>query len=253
MDPCGENALKLNCDLGESYGAWQMGNDEAVMPLIDMANVACGFHASDPNIMVRTVQLAARHGVEIGAHPAYFDLYGFGRRSIPHTADEIHALIWYQVGALDGICRAHGQRIAYVKPHGALNNDMMQDPAILEAVMRAVHGYDPDLPLMIPVTRFHDSHRAVAREIGVPLLLEAFADRAYDNDGQLVSRKLEGAVHHDQTRIVDQARSFAERGGVFSVEQQWLDLPADSLCVHGDNPESLAAVKAIREALGQAA
>lgn len=242
--------MKLNCDLGESYGAWTMGQDELVMPLIDMANVACGFHASDPNIMHQTVRLAARHGVQIGAHPAYLDLQGFGRRSIPHTTDEIRALIWYQVGALAAICRAEGQRVAYVKPHGALNNDMMRDNAILEAVMSAVHGYDPELPLMVPATRRYSEHQSLARRIGLPLWLEGFADRAYDNDGQLLSRREPGAVHKDQQTIVDQACSFAGKGGIYSVEGQWLDLPADSLCVHGDNPESLAAVKAIREALG---
>lgn len=245
--------MKLNCDLGESFGAWTMGNDEAVMPLIDMANIACGFHASDPDIMVKTVRLAASHGVMMGAHPAYADLQGFGRRSMPHTAEQIHALIWYQVGALDGICRAAGQQVAYVKPHGALNNDMMKDPAILEAVLKAVHDYNPSLTLMIPATRLHGEHRALAAQYGVPLWLEAFADRAYDSEGQLVSRRQPGAVHHEAATIVAQARSFAEQGGVRSIDGQWLDLPADSLCVHGDNPESLAAVKAIRDALGKAA
>lgn len=242
--------MKLNCDLGESYGAWTMGQDDLVMPLIDMANVACGFHASDPNIMHRTVRLAAQHGVQIGAHPAYLDLQGFGRRSIPHTADEIRALIWYQVGALAAICQAEGQRVSYVKPHGALNNDMMRDNAILEAVMSAVHSYDAELPLMVPATRRYSEHQALAKRVGLTLWLEGFADRAYDNEGQLVSRREPGAVHKDQQTIVDQACSFADEGGIYSIHGKWLDLPAESLCVHGDNPESLAAVKAIREALG---
>ncbi|WP_148862928.1 5-oxoprolinase subunit PxpA [Marinobacter fonticola] len=242
--------MKLNCDLGESYGAWTMGQDEQVMPLIDMANVACGFHASDPTIMHRTVRLAAQHGVAIGAHPAYQDLQGFGRRSIPHTADEIRALLWYQIGALAGICKAEGQHVGYVKPHGALNNDMMRSDYILDAVMTAVASYDAELPLMIPATcRFAD-HKALAERLGLPLLLEGFADRAYDNEGQLVSRSKAGAVHHDRQVIVDQAQSFADKGGLKSMDGQWLDLPVDSLCVHGDNPESLAAVKAIRSALG---
>lgn len=245
--------MKLNCDLGESYGAWTMGQDDQVMPLIDMANIACGFHASDPNIMLQTIRLAARHGISIGAHPAYFDIQGFGRRSIPHSAEEIHALICYQVGALAGICRSEGLSVSYIKPHGALNNDMMKDPEVLEAVFRAVKGYEADMPLMIPVTRHHAAHRALAERIGVPIWFEAFADRAYDNEGQLVSRARPGAVHHDQRVIVEQARSFAEKGGLYSVDNEWLELPADSLCVHGDNPESLAAVKAIREALGKEA
>lgn len=241
--------MKLNCDLGESFGAWTMGRDDEVMPLIDMANVACGFHASDPSIMARTVALARDHGVEIGAHPAYQDLVGFGRRSIAHSAGEIRALIWYQLGALDGICRSHGTEVAYVKPHGALNNDMMRDEAVLRAVMEAVARYRDGLPLMLPSSTALDQHQELARNIGLPLLREAFADRAYDDRGNLVSRHQSGAVHEDESTIVRQALSFAREGGVHSQSGRWLALPADSLCVHGDNAHALAAVRAIREAL----
>lgn len=243
--------MKLNCDLGESYGAWQMGQDELVMPLIDMANVACGFHAADPMVIRNTLALAARYHVEIGAHPSYHDLPGFGRRSIQHTADEIEALMLYQLGALDGMCRKEGLSISYVKPHGALNNDMMRDEALLRAVMVATHTFRAGLALMIPVTRNYREHQQLARQIGVPLLLEAFADRAYDDDGQLVSRRQAGAVHQNPDIIVRQARSFAEKGGVFSATGSWLDLPADTLCVHGDNEAALTAVRAIREAFGK--
>ena len=154
--------MKLNCDLGESYGAWRMGEDDQVMPLIDMANVACGFHAGDPSVMQKTVALAAKHGVEIGAHPSYHDLAGFGRRSISHSPEEIHALILYQLGALQGLCRAEGLTLSYVKPHGALNNDMMRDMSTLEAVMAAIRSYQQDLPLMLPVTVKHEQHRKLA-------------------------------------------------------------------------------------------
>lgn len=241
--------MKLNCDLGESFGVWTMGRDDEVMPLIDMANVACGFHASDPSIMVRTVALARAHGVEIGAHPAYQDLVGFGRRSIAHSPDEIRALIWYQLGALDGICRSHGTEVAYVKPHGALNNDMMHDETVLRAVMEAVVRYREGLALMLPSSRALDRHLELAREVGLPLLREAFADRAYDDSGNLVSRREPGAVHEDEATMVRQALSFAREGGVHSQSGRWLTLPADSLCVHGDNTRALAAVRAIREAL----
>ncbi|MDI9245457.1 5-oxoprolinase subunit PxpA [Marinobacter sp. CHS3-4] len=241
--------MKLNCDLGESYGAWQMGQDEQVMPLIDMANVACGFHAGDTSVMRQTVALAARHGVAIGAHPSYHDIAGFGRRSIPHSPDEIEALMLYQLGALDGICRAEGLKLSYVKPHGALNNDMMRDMSTLEAVMAAIHKYDSSLPLMLPVTVNHDRHKKLAAYVGIPVLLEAFADRAYDDEGQLVSRRLPGAVHQSVDKIVDQAISFANKGGVQSTSGQWLDLPADSLCVHGDTEGALAAIRHIRDAL----
>lgn len=241
--------MKLNCDLGESYGAWQMGQDDKVMPLIDMANVACGFHAGDPSVMQQTVALAARHGVAVGAHPSYHDLAGFGRRSIPHSPAEIEALMLYQLGALDGICRAEGLGLAYVKPHGALNNDMMRDMSTLEAVMNAIRKYDNTLPLMIPATVHHERHRKLADYVGIPVLLEAFADRAYDDEGQLVSRRLPGAVHQSVEKIVAQAVSFAREGGVCSTSDQWLDLPADSLCVHGDTEGALAAIRQIRDAL----
>jgi UPF0271 protein len=241
--------MKLNCDLGESYGAWQMGQDDAVMPLIDMANVACGFHAADPMVIRRTVALAAQHEVEIGAHPSYHDLAGFGRRSIAHSAEEIHALMLYQMGALDGMCRAEKTHISYVKPHGALNNDMMRDDALLRAVAEAVHDYRHDLPLMMPVSCRYREQTAIVEQAGVPVLLEAFADRAYTDEGLLVPRAQQGAVHTDTKIIVDQALSFAEKGGVFSINGRWLDLPAHSLCVHGDNESALDAVRSIREAL----
>ncbi|MDO3722286.1 5-oxoprolinase subunit PxpA [Marinobacter sp. chi1] len=243
--------MKLNCDLGESYGAWTMGQDEAVMPLIDMANVACGFHAADPVVMRKTVALALKHGVEIGAHPSYHDLAGFGRRSISHSPEEIHALLLYQLGALDGMCRAEGAEIQYVKPHGALNNDMMQDDDLLRTVARALASYRSDLPLMIPATRRHREQRSIIESMGVPVLLEAFADRAYTDEGQLVPRSQPGAVHTDPETIVAQATSFAHEQGVSSHTGQWLDLPADSLCVHGDNEAALQAIVAIREALAK--
>lgn len=241
--------MKLNCDLGESFGAWVMGQDADVMLYIDQANVACGFHASDPLTMHRTLALAAAHQVSVGAHPAYPDLVGFGRRSMTLTDEEVKTLIWYQTGALQGMCRIHGLTVEYVKPHGALNNDMMSNTALLRTVMEAIVEYDGQLPLMIPVTCDHAEHRKMAKEIGVSLLFEAFADRAYDDTGRLVSRREPGAVLHDPEDIVAQALSFTHKQGVESTSGRWLDLPADSLCVHGDNAESLAAVAAIRQAL----
>ncbi|MBF2937145.1 LamB/YcsF family protein, partial [Pseudomonas aeruginosa] len=147
------NSLLLNCDIGESFGAWSMGLDAEVMPLIDCANIACGFHAGDPGTMRRTVALAVEHGVRIGAHPGYPDLVGFGRRSLACSAQEVEDLLLYQIGALDGLCRAQGERVRYVKPHGALYQDMMRDPAILAAVLRALAAYDRTLPLMLMSTR----------------------------------------------------------------------------------------------------
>ncbi|MCH8550728.1 MAG: 5-oxoprolinase subunit PxpA [Natronospirillum sp.] len=241
--------MKLNCDLGESFGAWTMGMDEAVMPLINQANIACGFHASDPVTMNRTLALAVKYDVEIGAHPAYPDLVGFGRRSMKCTNEELQALIWYQIGALDGVARAHGVQVSYVKPHGALNNDMMRSEEQLATIMKAVSAYGNGLRLMIPVTNNWQQHRKMAAELDLELILEAFADRAYDQNGLLVPRSEAGAVHHDSDRIVAQATILAEKGGLYSIDGQWLQLPAESLCVHGDNPESVQAVADIKAAL----
>jgi UPF0271 protein len=241
--------MKLNCDLGESFGVWKMGMDEAVMPLIDQANIACGFHASDPLTMLKTVELACKHDVEIGAHPAYPDLVGFGRRSMSCSADELKALIWYQMGALNSICEALGTHIQYVKPHGAMNNDMMKSNEMLRTIMEAVAKHE-GIALMLPVTMAHADHNAMANDIGLPIIFEAFADRAYTDEGQLVSRAIPGSVYHEPSEVIAQAQSFANKSGVHSINGKWLDLPIDSLCIHGDNEASIAVVKAIRDALG---
>ncbi|PRA55681.1 MULTISPECIES: 5-oxoprolinase subunit PxpA [Pseudomonas] len=243
--------LLLNCDIGESFGNWTMGLDAEVMPFIDCANIACGFHAGDPSTMRKTVALALSHGVQIGAHPAYQDLQGFGRRSMAYSAEEIRDLLHYQIGALDGICRAQGARVSYVKPHGALYNDMMANPAQLRAVIQAVAAYDPQLPLMLMATRDNSAAQALGDEYGVTLWFEAFADRAYDAAGRLVSRNLPGAVHHDPATIVAQALTIACGGELVASDGSALQLHANTLCVHGDNASSVAAVQRIREALKQ--
>lgn len=242
-------SLLLNCDIGESFGAWKMGLDADVMPYIDCANIACGFHASDPQIMLKTVRLAVAHGVRIGAHPAYPDLVGFGRRSMACTPEEVEAMMLYQIGALDGICRAEGTRVQYVKPHGALYQDMMRQPATLRAVLRAVSRYDASLPVMVMSTGDNGQAQAIAAEVGITLWFETFADRAYDARGYLVSRSIEGAVHHDSEVIVSQAVTFARNEPLTANDGTALKLTSDTLCVHGDNAGSIAAVKRIREAL----
>ena len=242
-------SLLLNCDIGESFGAWKMGLDADVMPYIDCANIACGFHASDPQIMLKTVRLAVEHGVRIGAHPAYPDLVGFGRRSMACTPEEVEAMMLYQIGALDGICRAEGTRVQYVKPHGALYQDMMRQPATLRAVLRAVSRYDESLPVMVMSTADNGQAQAIAAEVGITLWFETFADRAYDARGYLVSRSIEGAVHHDSEVIVSQAVTFARNEPLTANDGTALKLTSDTLCVHGDNAGSIAAVKRLREAL----
>ena len=241
--------MLLNCDLGESFGVWSMGQDTEIMPFIDQANIACGFHASDPEIMVQTVRLAVSAGVIIGAHPAYPDLVGFGRRSMALSEAAVESLIWYQAGALDGIARTLGSKIQYIKPHGALNNDMMKNPALLTTVMQAVRRYRSDMTLMLPSTLDWEQHQDMAQKIGLTLIFEAYADRAYSADGQLRSRTLPQSVHHDPETMVQQALSFAQKGGVYSFEGQWLSLPAQTLCVHGDTPTAVAAVKTLRQTL----
>ena len=242
--------LRLNADMGESFGPWTMGMDESIMPVVDLANVACGFHASDQDHMRRTVQLAVAHGVAIGAHPAYPDLTGFGRRSMACSTAEVENLVLYQIGALSAFCRAEGTRIRYVKPHGALYNDMMKDHDRLAAVMRAVRAFDPDLTLMVMATRDNQPVKTLAASHGITLWLEAFADRAYDGDGCLVSRRDPEAVHQDPDVIVEQAQRIAQGEPLTAVNGQSFVMEADTLCVHGDNPESIAAIRRIRRELG---
>lgn len=241
--------LLLNADMGESFGPWSMGQDEAVMPYVDLANVACGFHAADPDTMRRTVQLAKAHGVKVGAHPAYPDLVGFGRRSLACSPAEVENLVLYQLGALDAICRAEGTRVHYVKPHGALYNDMMKNEAILAAVMRAVAAFDTAMPLMLMATANSRPATTLAGQHGITLWFEAFADRAYDEAGFLVPRSQAGAVHHEPAVIVEQARRIATGEPLTAIDGTPLRLAAHTLCVHGDNPESIAAVAAIRRLL----
>lgn len=241
--------MLLNCDIGESFGAWTMGLDEQVMPFIDQANIACGFHAGDPMVMQKTVRLALQHGVTLGAHPAYPDLQGFGRRSMRCQPDEISALVMYQVGALSQIAAADGGHLAYVKPHGALYNDMMRDHAILRAILETLSRAPQRLALMALSTADNQALKDACADYHVDLILEAFVDRAYDTAGFIVPRSQAGAVHHDPDTIVQQATALACGAAIQTIDGQSLTLEADSLCVHGDNPESVAAVRAIRAAL----
>jgi UPF0271 protein len=236
-------ALLLNCDLGESFGSWTMGLDQAVFPYINQANIACGFHAGDPLIMMNTLALAKSHGVTVGAHPAYPDLVGFGRRSMNCSEVEIMALVLYQVSALDGLASSQGITMEYVKPHGALYNDMMAKPAVRMAIMKAIAQFHRPVKLMLQATQDYLQHEAEAKELGIELLFEAFADRCYADDGKLLSRALPGAVHSKE-KMLEQVKQLKEHGTITSVNGKQLNIKADSLCVHGDN---LAGVNAIAE------
>ncbi len=240
--------MRLNCDLGESYGSWRMGMDDQVMPHIDQANIACGFHAGDPVTKIRTIQLATSHGVEIGAHPSYPDLVGFGRRSMHCSKEEIIALIQYQVAALDGLCRTYGAELSYVKPHGALYNDMMRDVSVRRAIMQAIGHYAAPLKLMLLATQESDKHAEEAAEFGLELLYEGFADRLYTDAGALQARSEPNAVH-DEHKTIEQAVQIASSGKVTTASGNTLALRIDSLCVHGDNPHAVEVVQKIRQKL----
>jgi UPF0271 protein len=237
--------MLLNCDLGESYGSWTMGLDAEVMPHIDQANIACGFHGGDPLTIRKTLALAAEHGVNIGAHPAYPDLVGFGRRPMNLSADEIIANLHYQVAALEGMAQSQGLTLNYVKPHGALYNDMMAKSEVRAAIMQAVASYHRPLALMLQATPQADDHRTEADTFGVELLFEAFADRCYDDDGKLLSRTKPGAVHNRE-RMLAQVTQLQRDNTVTTVSDKVIALQADTLCVHGDNLEGVQAIQAIR-------
>ncbi|MDJ0879028.1 MAG: 5-oxoprolinase subunit PxpA [Halieaceae bacterium] len=235
----------LNCDLGESFGAWTMGLDAEVMPFIDQANVATGFHAGDPMVIQHTLRLAKEHGVTIGAHPAYPDLVGFGRRSMVCSRDEIIAKIHYQVAAMDGMAAVAGLELRYVKPHGAMYNDMMAKEDVRRAILEALAEYHRPLALMMQATPEVTTHREEADLAGVEVWFEAFADRCYADDGKLLSRRLEGAVH-TRDKMLAQVQQLCEKGSVTTISGVELPVAADTLCVHGDNAEGIAAIRDIR-------
>jgi len=242
--------LKINCDMGESFGAWTMGDDSHVMPHIDMANIACGFHASDPLTMAKTVELALASGVAIGAHPSYPDLMGFGRREMSIAPAELKQLVIYQIGALNGICRALGAEVSYVKPHGALYNKMVVDEATFRAVLEAVSQYDAGLSLVVMAVPESENLTRLAREYGVNLLFEVFTDRAYDENGRLASRSIPGAVFHTDIEIERQARAIIERSAVITLEGAEIPVSADTICIHGDGPRAVQTAQLLRSLIG---
>jgi UPF0271 protein len=240
--------IKLNCDLGESFGSWKMGMDESVMPHINQANIACGYHAGDPMIMRRTLKLAKENGVSIGAHPAYPDLNGFGRRSMLCSSEEIISYVQYQISALEGMALNLGMTLDYVKPHGALYNDMMAKQTVREAIMQAVAEHHSRPALMLQATPEHKQHLQEASQFELQLHFEAFADRCYDDDGKLLSRAKPGAVH-TREKMMEQVRQLVDHGTVTTVSGHTLPLLADTLCVHGDNDAGVQAIADIKALL----
>ncbi|MCK9984364.1 MAG: 5-oxoprolinase (ATP-hydrolyzing) subunit A [Azoarcus sp.] len=241
--------INLNADLGESFGAWRMGDDAAMLEVVKSANVACGFHAGDPLVMRQTVATAKRCGVSLGAHPGFPDLQGFGRRRMDVPATELEAMLIYQIGALAALARAEGTTVTHVKPHGALNNMACADAKLAATVARAIHRLDPDLILLAPAL----SQLAVAgREAGLRVVEEIFADRAYLDDGNLVPRSQPGAMIHGAEACLRHVLDMLGAGALISINGQRLPVKAQSICVHGDDADAVATARALREGLQRA-
>jgi UPF0271 protein len=240
--------IKLNADLGESFGPWQSSADQDVMPYIDQASLACGYHAGDPKVLENTISLVKQYGVSLGAHPSYPDLQGFGRRSMRIPADELIPLIHAQIAVVEGMAKCQQVQLQYIKPHGALYNDMMQYPQVFEDVVTAVAKYHHVYPLMIQALANNDFHQQVAHDHGVTLMLEAFADRRYTASGFLVSRQQSGAVLNE-VEAFDQAKRLILDKQVIAENNTAIDIDASTLCVHGDTPSALALVIKIRSML----
>lgn len=241
--------IDLNCDMGESFGIYCLGCDSEVIRHITSANLACGFHASDPLIMDSTVELCGRHGVAVGAHPGYPDLRGFGRRMLAASPREVRGDVLYQVGALAGIARTHGVGLQHVKPHGALYNTAAGDEAVARGVAEAVAAFDPGLILVTLAGPAGEPFRRVGRELGLKVASEAFADRAYTPEGRLVPRGVEGAVLHDPGLVAERCASMAAEGRVTAIDGTPVELDAQTICVHGDTPSAVEMVRRIAAAL----
>lgn len=241
--------IDMNSDLGEHFGAWRMGDDAAMLDIVTSANIACGFHAGDPLSIRETVSAATERGVVIGAHVAYPDLVGFGRRPMNVTSPELEADVMYQIGALDGLARSCGSSVAYVKPHGALYNTIAHDERQAAAVIAAMRAFNPEIALMcLAGTPIVDQARAA----GLTVVTEAFADRGYEPDGRLVSRREQGAVLHDAAEVAARMVRLVTEGVIEARDGSTVTLQADSICVHGDSPGALEMARAVRDALDEA-
>ncbi len=243
-------SIDLNSDLGESFGAWRMGDDAAMLDLVTSANVACGFHGGDPGEMRRTVEMAVAKGVAIGAHPGFQDLQGFGRRRIHGIPDdEMQAMLLYQVGALQAIARAAGGAVTHVKIHGALGNMTSESDELAETCIRAVHALDHELYLVaIAATALERA----ARKVGQPCVSEIYADRAYNDDATLVSRGTPGAVIHDAEKAADSVLATIESGCITSINGRKVPVDVQTICVHGDSPDAVRMAEVVRTRLDKA-
>jgi len=242
--------IDLNCDLGESFGPWEMGNDAAMIELATSVNVACGFHAGDADIMRKTCELAKARGVNVGAHPGYRDLHGFGRRPFPGMkTSEIENMIAYQIGALQAIATAAGHKVTHVKPHGALSNVACEDITTAKAIASAIRAVDPNLVFVV----LANSALVQAGEAAnLPMVHEVFADRAYEDDGTLMSRRKPGSVLHDSKAIAQRVVRMVQDGAVISASGKAIKMRTDTVCIHGDTPGAVDIARGVRQALKEA-
>ena len=239
-------SVDLNCDCGEGFGAYAMGDDAAMLAIVTSANVACGFHAGDPEIMAETFRIAKANGVAVGAHPGFPDLWGFGRRRLPFSTGEIERLVAYQIGAAQALAGYVGHRLTHVKPHGALSNIGMEDHAVARAIARAVRAVDPSL-VFLAVARSALEQAGIAEKLTV--VSEIFADRAYTEQGLLLPRAQEGAVLHDAEEVAERVVAMVEEAALISISGRRIPVLAQSICVHGDTPNAVVMARAVRRRL----
>jgi len=239
--------IDLNSDVGESFGIYKLGLDEEVIPHLTSANIGCGFHGGDPGVMRKTVALAKQYGVEVGAHPGFPDLIGFGRRNMDATLEEIQDYILYQTGALQAFAVSQGITLQHVKAHGALYNMAVANPKIWEAMAEAIARLDQEIILVVLASSDNEPLLEMGRRYGIRIAFEAFPDRAYRNDGSLVPRREKGAVIDDHEMVAKRALKMALEGKVLAIDGTEIELRPDTLCVHGDNPAAVQMVKKIRQ------
>lgn len=242
-------SIDLNSDLGESFGPWKMGEDSEMLSIVTSANVACGFHAGDPAGILRTLEAAKKNNVRVGAHIGYRDLVGFGRRNMDPTDSELTGDAIYQIGALMGLAKAAGTKVVYVKPHGALYNTIAHDMRQAKAVINAIKAVEPSLVLMALAG---SDIIPFAREAGLVVVAEAFADRAYKSDGTLLSRREKGAVLSDPAVVAERMVKFVETGKITAIDGKEITLDAQSICLHGDSPSAVLMAKAVKAGLEKA-
>lgn len=242
-------SIDLNCDLGESFGVYQLGMDEAVMAHITSANIACGWHAGDPSVMNRTVQMAVKNKIKCGAHPGYPDLLGFGRRAMNVDNEELKNYLIYQIGALEAFCRVNGTRLHHVKPHGSLYHAAIENEQTAVAVAKAISSVDQNLIYVTLAGEKGQMMSRIGKEFGLNVALEAFPDRAYTPEGTLAPRNMEGAVITDPDEVSSRALKIASEGCIEATNGDLIELPVHTLCVHGDNLHAVQMVREIRKKL----